>query len=773
MNYHQFLVSRDLGGGAQIALDLTQLLMTRGQQARAWIPGPGLSWSHAQQCGLNVQGYDLKRALSSSPLSAAAANWRVWRQLRGADRGLIHVHSPLVYGALRRCLAQSGSKRVVHVHIEQDEEGLRWALRKPPHLIITCARFLVDQVRRALPPQVGERQWIAAVPNSIDTAKFKPGNKAEAKRQVGAELSRPLALMLANLAPHKGQETVIAAAAILKGRGVDINVWLAGIERGGAGAYTARLQTLIQEAGVGDRVRLVGQRTDAPDLLRAADFFLLPSTCEGLPLSILEAQATKVPVLAAPTAGIPEVVCDGATGFLIAADDAQGYARRIEELLANPELSNHVAEAAFVRTTRDHNWQEYCRRIMELYEEVLDRPASDRSGASLVAACRRPVQTLRRSLRKALFSVVRRVLDADDGRAMITDCVQSLPSGPVRGLCQPHRSGPLPYADLGQPDQSGLTSRRSDIIAITGRFRSGSTLLWNLFRHVPGCTAYYEPLNERRWFDATARGARTDATHRNVSDYWREYDGLRELAAHYREEWTRRHLLMDENFWDPDLKRYVEILVERAPGRPVLQFNRIDFRLPWLRRNFPCAKIVHLYRHPRDQWCSSLLDVKCFPRDGRTGDFALHDKFYLLTWASDLKHHFPFLDPAAAEHPYQIFYYVWKLSYLFGRRYADYSLAFEELIGDPPRKLEELFHALELRGADPLALEKLLDAPKLGRWKEYADDAWFRGHETICETVLADFFAAAETNESPIAAGRTNGSPLVRPTKIAALLTAS
>ena len=80
---------------------------------------------------------------------------------------------------------------------------------------------------------------------------------------------------------------------------------------------------------MGECVRLLGQRDDANVLLRAADFFLLPSTNEGLPLSILEAQATKVPVLAAPTAGIPEIVRDAETGFLIPATDAPGYAHRI------------------------------------------------------------------------------------------------------------------------------------------------------------------------------------------------------------------------------------------------------------------------------------------------------------------------------------------------------------------------------------------------------------------------------------------------------------
>jgi glycosyltransferase involved in cell wall biosynthesis len=177
--------------------------------------------------------------------------------------------------------------------------------------------------------------------------------------------------MLANLAPHKGQETAIRAVALLKRQGVDLTCWLAGVERGGGGAYTERLRALIAETGVADRVRLLGQRGDTPELLRAADFFLLPSTREGLPLSILEAQATRVPVLAAPTAGVPEVVRDGETGFLIAAGDAEGYARRLQALLTSPELARQVAERAFARATREYSWSAFCRRVTVLYAELL------------------------------------------------------------------------------------------------------------------------------------------------------------------------------------------------------------------------------------------------------------------------------------------------------------------------------------------------------------------------------------------------------------------
>jgi glycosyltransferase involved in cell wall biosynthesis len=278
----------------------------------------------------------------------------------------------LHYGALWRGLRRSGLVRAVHVQIEEHPDGLRWAFRCAPELIVTCAEFLVEPVRRALPEEAQGRTRVVAVPNAVDTERFTPGPKAEAKRQLGAPADRPLAVMLANLAPHKGQETAIRAVALLKQRGVDMNCWLAGVERDGAGAYTERLRSLIAEAGVQDRVRLLGQRRDTPDLLRAADFFLLPSTHEGLPLSILEAQATKVPVLAAPTAGVPEVVKEGETGFLIAAADAAGYARRLEDLLANPELYRRVAEGAFARTTREYNWSTLCRRITSLYEEVLE-----------------------------------------------------------------------------------------------------------------------------------------------------------------------------------------------------------------------------------------------------------------------------------------------------------------------------------------------------------------------------------------------------------------
>jgi glycosyltransferase involved in cell wall biosynthesis len=368
--YHQFLLSKLLGGAGLVALEIARSLQESGRNAQVWLPEPGPALAKAKELGLQVQFY--RRPLLENgwkPLAAAANLWVCWR-LRKFGPGIVHVHSPHLYGLLQWGLSRNGFRTVVHVHIEEEEGGLRWAFQRPPHLIITCARFLVPQVRKALPPAARDRQRIVAIPNAVDTDRFRPGDRREHKIRLGLDQDEPFALMLANLAPHKGQETAIRAAAELKRRGKRCQLWLAGSERD-SGRYTAALKEIIAREGVCDCVKLVGHRDDAPELLRAANVLLLPSKQEGLPLCILEAQASKVPVLAAPTSGVPEVIEDGVTGFLISPDDARGYADRIDSLLADPAASDRLAEEAYSRVLGEYGWRTYLASVLHHYDELL------------------------------------------------------------------------------------------------------------------------------------------------------------------------------------------------------------------------------------------------------------------------------------------------------------------------------------------------------------------------------------------------------------------
>ncbi len=367
--FHQVLASSELGGGELVGLQVAAHLQQQGRQTQVWIPGAGRAGETSRNLGLHVETYDAAGAAGRSMRSSVQANLAMARGLRRAGRGIVHVHAPVWYGVLRWGLKFSGLTRVAHVHIEEDEAALRWAMKSPPELVITCAQFLVNTVRRALPANANTR--VIAVQNAVDTDKFAPGDRLLAKQKVGAPLDRPLVLMLANLAPHKGQATAIQAIARLKQQGRAVACWLAGVERGGATDYTQQLERMIREANVASCVTLLGQRSDAPDLMRAADVFLLPSTHEGLPLCILEAQAAQVPVVAAPTAGVPEIIKDGATGYLVAADDAIGYAQRIESLLAAPALGAQLAGAAYEQVMREHRWPTYVERITALYDALL------------------------------------------------------------------------------------------------------------------------------------------------------------------------------------------------------------------------------------------------------------------------------------------------------------------------------------------------------------------------------------------------------------------
>jgi glycosyltransferase involved in cell wall biosynthesis len=367
---HQVLVSRELGGAAMNALHLAEFLRRQGYATHVWSPGEGPAQERAKELGLVTHVYDVERVFSPSKITAVIGNHQISRALQPFRPGIVHIHSPLYYAAMRFGLRGCGLKSVAHVQITTPPDDLRWAFKYPPALIITCAQYLVDAVRGALPAAYQKRQWVECVPNAVDMDRFHPGDKAAAKRQVGAQAARPLALMLANLAPHKGQETAIHIAAALKQDGVHMVFWLAGTERGGEEHYTAHLRALCHTSGVTDRVHLLGHRHDAPDLLRAADFFLLPSTDEGLPLSILEAQATKLPVLAAPTAGIPEAVIHEKTGFLIPAKDVAGFAYWLKRLLDDRAMYQKIATQAYAKVQQEYSWKNSCDRLLDMYRQL-------------------------------------------------------------------------------------------------------------------------------------------------------------------------------------------------------------------------------------------------------------------------------------------------------------------------------------------------------------------------------------------------------------------
>lgn len=362
------LVSRDAGGGERLAVSLAHSLsQDPGSRAELLYPLGGSTEQLARASGLPGRGYDFERLFDARKLPSALEGARVVLP-RLAASGCVHIHAPFLYQAMRRYLLGAvGLRKIVHVHLDYQAESLRHSFRQPPDDIVVCADFLRDGVEQALPDDLRKAPPIHVVRNAVDTTRFHAeGREHRAIEGVALE-GRVVITVVANLAPHKGQHTALTAAALMIREGLPVSLLLVGSCRPENHGYDTVLREQASALGIADSVHFLGQRDDIGQILRASDFMVLASTNEGLPLSILEAQACGAVVLAAPTAGVPEVVKDGQTGYLIAAEDAHGYAQRMTALMRDAGLRRGIAAQAQANILRSHTWSAYVEQIREIY----------------------------------------------------------------------------------------------------------------------------------------------------------------------------------------------------------------------------------------------------------------------------------------------------------------------------------------------------------------------------------------------------------------------
>lgn len=383
LTYYQMLVSPKIGGAANVALAVGEYVKRTGSgRSRVLAPREGVAQLVAQERGLSCDRYDLDRLLQGSRLAVAIESMMLLRKTAFSS-GIFHVHSPVIFGATRLFRQLSGLKSVLHIHLDFEANDLRWALILPPELTIVCAEFMRPAVLKALGDAGHQNCAVRVIRNAVDLDRFEFRDKALAKKNIGANEFLPLAMIIANISPHKGQMTCIRAVAELRRRGLRVQLWVVGECREQSSSYGNDLRAACADYGVEDLVRFTGFRSDVEDLMRAADFVLLPSISEGLPLSILEAQASGAVVLAAPTAGIPEVVRDNKTGFLIEADDPGRYASTIERLVSDASKMCELRNAARRYVEEEHDLQRYCGQVVAEYEGLLNmRPVRQSSKVS-------------------------------------------------------------------------------------------------------------------------------------------------------------------------------------------------------------------------------------------------------------------------------------------------------------------------------------------------------------------------------------------------------
>jgi len=235
------------------------------------------------------------------------------------------------------------------------------------------ARYAAADCVIAVSEAVGERlarggvpeEKVAVVRNGIIAEELELFDRAESRRALGLPEEAFVLAFVGRLEEEKGPQVAVEAFAR-----VARELPQALLAFAGAGALKSELQQRARASELAGRVRFLGQRDDVARVYRAADVVLMPSLCEPLGRTALEAMACERPVLASDTGGLREVVADGETGLLLPPGDGSALAQAIVALAGDAGRREAMGRAGRERVLREFRHEHTVRKTAEIYEQV-------------------------------------------------------------------------------------------------------------------------------------------------------------------------------------------------------------------------------------------------------------------------------------------------------------------------------------------------------------------------------------------------------------------
>jgi glycosyltransferase involved in cell wall biosynthesis len=212
---------------------------------------------------------------------------------------------------------------------------------------------------------------IVCIPNGIDTSRFQPNPtvRQAVREQLGCAPDAFVWLTVGRLEPVKNHLELLCAFREVAAVHPHARLLIAG-----QGPLQAAIEQRIAELGLADRVRLLGLRRDIPDLLNATDAFVLPSLWEGMPLTLLEASATALPIVATDVGGNSEVVLDGKTGYLVPPQEAKALTQAMLRVMNLSEADRSaIGQAGRAHVVQNFDLERVVDRWEALYRELLQQ----------------------------------------------------------------------------------------------------------------------------------------------------------------------------------------------------------------------------------------------------------------------------------------------------------------------------------------------------------------------------------------------------------------
>lgn len=358
-------------GGEQQVLYLVRGLAERGVgQALVCQPGSPLAAS-AREAGADVRELAMR-----GEIDVPAAR-RIARLAREGGFDVLHLHTSHAHalGVLAARLCGTARPRTLvarrvdfSIH-KRGRLGLNrlkytWGVDRIVCVSHAIRRVLVED---GLPPE-----RLGVVHSGIDLQRIDgvADRRAEHRAALGLGADARLVGHVGHLAGHKGQRDLVEAMPAVLARVADAHALVVG-----EGEERADLEARIARLGLGARVRLAGFRDDVPSLLRAFDVFAFPSRLEGLGTSVLDALASRLPIVATRAGGIPEMIDDGVHGLLVPPGDPGALASALVRVLSDPELAQRLAAAGRARVEREFTWRHTVAGTIAEYAALLGETA--------------------------------------------------------------------------------------------------------------------------------------------------------------------------------------------------------------------------------------------------------------------------------------------------------------------------------------------------------------------------------------------------------------
>ena len=285
---------------------------------------------------------------------------------------IVHTHTP-VGGVLTRLAARVARKSGTEVvytahgfHFYDGSPAINWMLWYPIERFMSrfCDALITinqEDYRRARRFAHCRVEYVPGV--GLDLGKLgKSVDRAEKRAELSLREGDFVLLSVGDLIPRKNQVAAVDSLSLLP-ENVKLLVCGEGVER-------ERLESEIEVLGLAGRVRLLGFRDDVCDIMRACDVLVFPSVHEGLPVSVMEAMASGLPVVASKIRGIaPDLIVDHESGILLSPCGRNEIASAVRELMENPWLRESCASSARKRVA-GFSLEEALELTTRIYEDV-------------------------------------------------------------------------------------------------------------------------------------------------------------------------------------------------------------------------------------------------------------------------------------------------------------------------------------------------------------------------------------------------------------------